>query len=334
MTNQEKAAILVLSLDEALAVEVLKNLNSDEVKRLGASMSRLRNISNDEVERAAKDFRSLAKEKGKGFLTIQNETIQKIIIKALGEEKAKKVLEVIEDETFRPCANPVIEKLRNMDSKILMDFTKMEHPQTIALILAHLRPEQASEILSGYTIEKQVDILKRIATLKSVPQEFVEEMTKALESEIIIGAAGEEHFGGITMSAEILNHMNRSSEGAILEILEEKSPELSSEIRNHMFSFDDVFKLDDKSIREILQEVSSDDLARSLKVADRELREKIFSNMSKRAAEMLMEDLEVMPPTRVSEVERSQKNIIDIARKLETEGKISILRAQDEDEFV
>jgi len=334
MTNQEKAAILVLSLEENHAVEVLKNLSSDEVKRLGASMSRLHNVSHEEVETVAREFRTLAKEKGKGFLTVQNEQIQKIIIKALGEEKAKKVLDIIEEETFRPYANPVIEKLRTMDSKLLLDFTKMEHPQTIALILAHLKPEQASEILGGYPVEKQADILRRIATLKSVPQEFVEEMTKALESEIIVGAAGEEHFGGITMSAEILNRMGRSSEGMILECMEEKNPELTMEIRHHMFSFDDVFKLDDKSIREILQEVSSEDLARSLKVADSELREKIFSNMSKRAAEMLMEDLEVMPPTRVSEVEQSQRNIIDTARRLEAEGRITIARNQDEDEFV
>ncbi|MCK9275557.1 MAG: flagellar motor switch protein FliG [Syntrophales bacterium] len=334
MNNQEKAAILVLALEENLAVEVLKNLSSDEVKRLGASMSRLHNISHEDVEAAARDFRTLAKEKGKGFLTVKNETIQKIIIKALGEEKAKKVLDIIEEETFRPHANPVIEKLRGMDSRMLMDFTKMEHPQTIALILAHLKPEQACEILSGYPLEKQTDILKRIATLKSVPQEFIEEMTKALESEIIIGAAGEEHFGGITMSAEILNRMSRSAEGAILDLLEKKNPELSAEIRHHMFSFDDIFKLDDKSIRELLQEVSSDDLSRALKVADPHLREKVFSNMSKRAAEMLKEDLEVLPPIRVSEIEQSQRNIIDIARKLESEGKVMIVRSQDEDEFV
>lgn len=324
----------MLSLDEEQAVEIMKNLNAEEVRRLGLSMSRLRNVTMGDVEATAREFCSLAQDKGKRFLPVQSEMIHKIITKALGEDRAKKVLAVIEEETFSPYSNPVIEKLRGVDPRIIMDFTKMEHPQTIALILAHLKPEQAAEVLDGYAPEKQADIVRRIATIKSVPQEFVEEMTRALESEIIMGSVTEENFGGIALSAEIMNRMGRKAEGPILNILDEHHPDLATEIRNQMFSFEDIFNLDDASIREILKEVSGDDLARALKVVDREMREKFYGNMSRRASEMLEEDLEVMPPTRLSEVEQSQRQIIEAARRLEQEGRVRIVRGQDDDEFV
>lgn len=334
MTNSERAAIIMLSLDEEQAVEVMKNLTGDEVRRLGVAMSRLRNVTLNDLEAAAREFRNLAQDKGKRFVPVQTETIQKIITKALGEERAKKVLAVIEEESFSPTMNPVIDRLRSVDPKIIMDFTKMEHPQTIALILAHLTPEQAAEVLEGYKPEQQADILRRIATIKSVPQEFVEEMTRALESEIFLGGSGEEYFGGIDLSAEILNRMGRRSEGPILNILEEHTPELAAEIRNQMFSFEDIFELDDVSIREILKEVSGEDLAKALKVVDEDMREKIYRNMSRRGAQMLADDLEVMPPIRLSEVEQCQRLITETARRLEGEGRVRISRGQEEDEFV
>ncbi|MDD5475935.1 MAG: flagellar motor switch protein FliG [Syntrophales bacterium] len=334
MTNHERAAILMLSIDEEQAVEVMRNLNADEVRRLGLSMSRLRNISIGEVEAAARDFCNLAQDKGKRFLPVQNEMIEKIIVKAMGEERARKVLAVIDEENFSPYVNPVIEKLRGVDPKIILEFTKTEHPQTIALILAHLKPDQAAEVLEGYKPEKQADIVRRIATIKSVPQEFVEEMTKALESEIIMGSSAEESFGGVSLTAEIINRMGRKAEGPILNILDEQNPDLAIEIRNKMFTFEDIFSLDDASIREILKEVSGDDLARALKVVDPGMREKIYANMSRRASEMLEDDLEVMPPIRLSEVEQSQRQITEAARRLESEGRVRIAHGQEEDEFV
>lgn len=334
MTDNERAAILMLSLDEEQAVEVMRKLSADEVRRLGLSMSRLRNVTMGDMEAAAREFCGLARDRGKRFVPVQNEMISNIITKALGEDRARKVLAVIEEESFSPSMNPVIEKLRSVDPKIIMDFTKMEHPQTIALILAHLTPEQAADVLDGYKPEKQADILRRIATIKSVPQEFVEEMTRALESEIIMGGASEEYFGGIDLSAEILNRMGRKAEAPILNLLEEHTPELATEIRNQMFSFEDVFDLDDGSIREILKEISGDDLAKAIKVVDPDMREKIYANMSRRAAEMLEDDLEVMPPIRLSEVEQSQRLIIEAARRLEAEGRVRISRGQEDDEFV
>ncbi|MBT8490364.1 MAG: flagellar motor switch protein FliG [Deltaproteobacteria bacterium] len=336
MTNDEKAAILILSLEENLAARVLKNLRPDEIKRIGTSMNRLTKISNSDMEFVAKEFCLLAREKGKRIISVQDDAMRNIIIKALGEERAEKLLDAIEKDTFKVKENPLIDKLKDVDPKILVEFTKMEHPQTIALILAHLKPPQAAEILENLSSEQQVEILKRMATLKSVPQEFIDEMTRALESEIVVSGGGmnEQFFGGINMAAEVLNQMSRTAENSILEAFDSATPELANEIRNLMFTFDDVLKLDDKSMREILQEVSGEDLARAIKSLDPTLQEKILKNMSKRAAEMLMEDIELMPPTRVSEIEMSQKTIIEVAKRLASEGRIVIARGAEEDEFI
>ncbi len=334
MTNHEKAAILLLSLDEELAARVIRKLRSDEIKILGSHMNRLRNISNEEMNDVARDFCKLAQEKDGGMLSFGGDITRNILIKAMGEEKASEVLRAIENDSFKPYNNPVIEKLRTVDPRVIMDFTKTEHPQTLALIMAHLRPEQAAEILDNLPFERQIEIVKRMATLKSVPREFIDEMARTLESELIVGNTSEESFVGVDMMAEILNKMSRSTENAILEHLDESNPDLAGEIRNLMFTFDDIFKLDDKSIRDILQEVNREDLARAIKVVDQEMKEKIFRNMSKRAAEMLKEDIELMPPTRLSEVEMSQKNIIEITKRLDAEGRIQISRGSEDDQLV
>jgi flagellar motor switch protein FliG len=335
MTNDEKAAILILSLEENLAARVLKKLRPDEIKRLGTSMNRLTKISNADMEFVAKEFCLLAREKGKRIISVQDDAIRNIIIKALGEERAEKLLDAIEKDTFKIKENPLIDKLKDVDPKILVEFTKMEHPQTIALILAHLKPPQAAEILENLSSEQQVEILKRMATLKSVPQEFIDEMTRTLESEIVVGGGmNEQFFGGVNLAAEVLNQMSRTAENSILEAFDTTTPELANEIRNLMFTFDDVLLLDDKSIREILQEVSGEDLARAIKTLESTLQEKILKNMSKRAAEMLMEDIELMPPTRVSEIEMSQRTIIEVAKRLASEGRIVIARGAEEDEFI
>ncbi|MBN1828920.1 MAG: flagellar motor switch protein FliG [Deltaproteobacteria bacterium] len=334
VNNIEKASILLLSLDEDMAAQVMKNLKPEEIRRLGTCMNRLQKITSEDIKSVAKEFCSMASDSGARILSVGDENIKKIITKALGDEKAKEVLQIIAEESFRPYNSPVIEKLRTIDPKVLLDFTKMEHPQTIALLLVHLRAEQAADMLESFPPEKQAEVVRRIATLKSVPHEFIEEMTNALETELIAGSASEQHFGGVSVMAEILNRMSRSSEGIILEKLEEGSPDLVAEIRNLMFTFDDIFKLDDKSIMELIKEVDSRELIRALKVVDQKMREKIFRNMSERAAQMLQDDIEVLPPVRLSEVEKSQRLIIDIAKRLEMEGRIVIARSDQGDEFV
>ena len=227
--------------------------------------------------------------------------------------------------------SPIIENLRNTNTRILIDSIKMEHPQTIALLLAHLRPEQTFEIMEQFPPDKQEDIAKRIATLGSVPREFMEDMVRTLESEMTEERGNGEQIGGVKMLAEILNRMSQSNENRILESIEEANAELAADVRNLMFTFDDIFKLDDISMRVLLEAIDREVLACALKIIDSEMREKIFKNMSKRAAGMLKEDIEVMPPKRLSEVEKNQKTIIETAKKLKDEEKITISVGNEDD---
>ncbi len=324
---------MLLSLEEEQAAEVIKNLRPDEVGRVGKNMTRLTEISDEDIERAAGDFCVLAREKGTRIVSINNDIVKGIIRRALGDDKAKYVLKMIEEENFRADTS-AIDKLRCSDPKVLTDFTKMEHPQTIALILALLRPEQAAEVLEKFPSDRRKDIMNRMATLTSVSYELIEELARTLESELNLEGASEEKIGGISKVAEILNKMNRSSENEILDSIEEVNPDLASEIRNLMFTFDDVLKLNDRDIRELLKEINKEDLIRAIKIVDQEMKDKIFKNMSSRAAEMLKEDMELMPPIRLSEVEESQRRIIEIAKRLESEGRITIAEDDKEDEFV
>lgn len=332
MTNEEKAAILLLSFGEDVAAKVMANLRPSEIRRLSKYMSRISSIPGDTLNSVAREFCTLSKEQG-GLIAIHEDSTKNIVTKALGEKSADELLQDVANGASGD--NPIIEKVRDMDPKVLMDFTKTEHPQTIALILAHLSSEQAAQILDNYSPEMQYEITRRMATLKSVPQEFLEVIAKTLENEIVVGVTAGQEIGGVRMIAEVLNKMGRSSENAIMLALEDAEPELAAAIRNLMFTFDDILKLDDRSLQEILREVKSEDLARAMKLVDEGMREKFYKNMSKRGAEMLKEDIEMMPPTRLSEVEASQRTIIEIAKHLEAEGRIMISRSDSaEDAFV
>ena len=329
MTNEEKAAILLLSLDEDVAAQVLKNFHPSEIKRLSRAMSRISDISAETLDSVAKDFHTLAREKG-GDILVPHGHPKNLVIKALGKEEADSIL----PDTTSKYDNPIIDKLQDIDPKVLVDFTRTEHPQTIALIMAHLRPDQAAQILSDFSPDMQFEITRRMATLKSVPYELIEEIAKTLEQEIVTGQGGDQALGGVQLAAEILNHLTRANETAILTSLEETDPDLANQIRNFMFTFEDVLALDDRSLQELLREVSGEELAKALKLVEPSLREKIYKNISKRGAEMLKEDIEMMPPIRLSDAETSQRIILETTKRLESEGKITISRGGDQDEFV
>jgi flagellar motor switch protein FliG len=311
---------------------VMKNLRASEVRRISKYMSRITSISSKDVQVVAKEFCDLAKDKG-GIQSVKEDVAKNIVMKALGPEQAGSIITALNDEKEKFNENPIFEKLRDIDPKLLMDFTKMEHPQTIALILAHLRPEQAAEIMDSLGPEMQIEIVRRMSTLKSVPLELIEDVAQTLEDEIIVGASSDKEVGGVRLMAEILNRMNRTSESAIISSLDGSDPELAAEIRGLMFTFDDILKLDDRSMQELLREVASEDLSKALKVIDAEGREKVFKNMSKRGADMLKEDIDMMPPIRLSDVEKSQRAILDICKRLEAEGRIQLSR-EGGDEFV
>lgn len=333
--NEEKIAVLLLSLDEELAARVMKNFSPSEIELIGKQMSRLNSVSLEDVNNVAKEFCTLARQKG-GVLPVHGDALRNLIVKAAGEETAHDILTSIERTAGRdkPYSNPLIQKLQEIDPQILIDFTKTEHPQTIALILSYVGAQQAAGILETLSPEMQFDIVKRMATLKSVPHEVIEDIAKTLEKEIIIGGISDLQPGGITMVAEVMNRMNRNTENAVMRSLDDTVPEIAAEIRKKMFTFEDILKLDDRSIQELLREVTTEDLARALKIVDEEMRGVIYKNMSKRGADMLKEDIEMMPPIRLSEIEKSQRIIIDATKKLEAEGKLVIFRGEGGDQFV
>jgi flagellar motor switch protein FliG len=331
MNDEEKAAILLLSLDEDLAAQVLKNLRPSDIRRLSKQMNRITNVSADTVNAVAKEFCTIAKEQWHG-LAVSAETSKSIVSKALGENNAQQILS--DFTTGRDIENPILEKLRDVDLKILADFTKAEHPQTIALILVHLKAERAAEMLEYYPTALQCEITKRMVNLKGVPYEYIEEVANTLEKQITTSEISDQQIGGARFIGEVLNKMSRTSEEAIISALDEAEPEIAAAVRNFMFSFDDVLKLDDKSIQGILREISTEDLSRALKLVDENMRERIYHNMSKRASEMLREEIQMMPPIRLSEVETSQRKIVETAKRLEEEGKIFIARGGSEDVLV
>ncbi|MCX7982184.1 MAG: flagellar motor switch protein FliG [Syntrophales bacterium] len=331
LTNEEKAAIILLSLDEQRAAEVMRHLRPSEIKRVGRYMSRISTIPAETINAVAKEFINIAKERGR-MLAVQQQTAKNIVARALGEKEAESLFG---DASFRYAVdNPIVDKLRDIDPKLLLEFTKTEHPQTIALILANMKPDSAAVVMENMTPAMQVEVTKRMANLKSVPYEFIEEVARTLEKELLSGTVEGQQMGGVRLMADIINRLNPSTEQAIMAALEESDPDLAYQIRSLMFTFEDVLKLDDKSLQEVLREVSSEDLAKALKVVDPAQREKIYRNMSKRGAEMLKEEIDLLPPTRVSEVEKSQRTIVDVVKRLEAEGRIALARGAKEDEFV
>jgi flagellar motor switch protein FliG len=331
MINEEKAAIMLLALDEDLAAGVMKNLRPSEIKRIGKYMNRITTIPSETMNTVAKEFIILAKEKG-GSLSVGDDSIKNIITKALGEKNAQEMM--LEVTNNNPSDNLITDKLRDIDPKILMEFTKTEHPQTIAMILAHMSPEQAAIMLEGFSVPMQIEITKRMSSLKSVSHEFLEDVAKTLEKELITENSNDQHVGGVKFMSEILNRMTRTCENTILASLEDEDAELAAQLKGFMFTFEDVLKIDDKSFQELLREISKEDLSKAMKMIDESMRGKIYRNMSKRGAEMLKEDIEMMPPIRLSEVEASQRTILDITKKLEAEGRIMILRGGEQDSFV
>jgi flagellar motor switch protein FliG len=331
MTNEEKAAIMLLSLDEAQADLVMKNLRPAEIRRIGKYMNKITTIPADTLRTVAKEFIALAKEGG-GTIAVGEGVAKNIVRKAIGEKEANVIM--TDGDASELGENPIVERLRDVDPRVLLEFTKTEHPQTIALILVHLPPAQAAEIVESFSMEMQGEIIRRMATLKTVPREFIDEIARTLEKEIVVGAISEHQVGGVQIVSEMLNMMNRANETEIMSSLDEKDPNVASQIRALMFTFEDVLKLEDRSLQELLKEVSSEDLSKALKAVDEGQRQKFYKNMSRRGAEMLKEDIEMMPPIRLSEVETTQRSIVETAKRLEGEGRITALRSTQGDEYV
>ena len=331
MANEDgitRSAMLLLTLGEDEAAEVLKHLGPREVQKLGAAMAQLRSVPRDKLEEVVDAF---YEETQRGApVTADEEYIRGMLTKALGDDRAANLISRI----LQGGDTAGIESLKWMDAPTVAELIKNEHPQIIATILVHLEFDHAGDILKRFTDRLRNDVLLRIATLDGVQPTALQELNDAL-TRILSGSANikKTAMGGVRTAAEILNFVGTAHETAILDNVREYDPDLAQKIIDEMFVFDNLIDLDDRGIQLLLREIQSESLILALKGANEAMREKVFKNMSQRAAEMLREDLESKGPVRLSEVEREQKEILKIARRLADEGQIQ-LGGKGEDQFV
>ena len=318
-TGPQKAAILLLAFGEEISSEIFKHMSEFEIKRIGSAMSRLGRIDNDIIEQVMMEFYQILQANKQYFLG-SNDFTRKVIKSAFKDDQANALIDELSLQT-----NANLESLELIDPKTLANFLRGEHPQTIALILAHLDPKKFGETLKLLPDTYHTELILRIAHLESVSPEIIDEIDDVLRNEIQrMGNISSQKTGGINQIVEMLNLMDKTTEEAILDKLEEKDPELAETIRKLMFVFDDLAKIDGRGIQTILRDVKPDLLKLALKTASEEVKNLIFNNMTQKSAEILKEDLAAAPPAKISEVEAAQFTIVQIARKLSEEGKIMI----------
>jgi flagellar motor switch protein FliG len=330
LTGEQKAAALLISLGPELASKVYQHLKEDSVEQVTLQIANLRKISPEEkdaVMREALDISVAQEYISQGGVEYAHELLEK----ALGANKAMEIINRLQGS----LQMTPFDYIKRTDPQQLLNFIQSEHPQTIALILAHLNPENAATILGALPLEVQVDVATRIAILDRAAPDVVMEIERVLERRI--SAIFTQEFtaaGGVRSLAEVLNRADRSTEKAIMEKLEESNPTLAEEVKRLMFVFDDLIVLDNRTVQQILREVDAKDLALALKGAKEEVKEHLLKNMSNRARAMIMEDMEVMGPVRLKNAEEAQQKIINVVRQLEEQGEIVVARGGDEGAMV
>ncbi|RKX89906.1 MAG: flagellar motor switch protein FliG [Spirochaetes bacterium] len=329
LSGRQKAAIFLVTLGSEISAEIFNHLREDEIETLTFEIARLDNVEPDERDRVLMEFKELMM--AQDFITSGGiDYARELLEKSLGSQRA---VDIINRLTSSLQVRP-FDFIRRTDPAHLLNFIQQEHPQTIALILAYLEPAKASIILGSLPHEIQSDVAKRIATMDRTSPEVLREVERVLEKKL--STLSSEDFtaaGGVENIVEILNLVDRSTEKLIIESLEEEDPELAEDIKKRMFVFEDIVLLDDRAIQKVLREVDTGELAKALRGVDAEVQDKIFKNMSKRAAAMLKEEMEYMGPIRLKDVEETQQKIVSIIRKLEDSGEIVVARS-GEDEMV
>ncbi len=325
-----KSAILLLSIDPVSGSSVLKGLMPEQVEEVTRELAGLGRVPDKLRRQVIEEFYavSLAYSAGaEGGLDYAKDLLKN----ALDPKTADRVLSQIQTQVTKAPFS----FLQKAEAENLLTFIQDEHPQTIALIVCHLPHHKASEILGGLPVQKQIEVIKRIANMEQTNPEVIREVEKGLEGRLSsMLTQSMEKAGGVPTVAEILNLADRATEKSIMEGLEAEDPDLVEEIRRLMFVFEDIRKVDDKGIQAVLREVDNDELALALKTASPELQEKIFKNMSERAAQLIKEDMQFMGPVRVSDVEQSQQRIVDIVRRLEEAGEIIIAGRGGQEELI
>ena len=325
-TGTERAAILLLTLGEKEAAEVLKQMGAKEVQRIGAAMAKLQNVSKEEVQSVINDF-SASVENQTSVGVGAEDFLRKVLVDALGQEKAAGII----DRISVGRSTKGLEALKWMDGRAVAELIRLEHPQIIAIVLAYLEPDQAAEVLAHLPANMRSDIMVRIATLDGVQPSALSELDDIMEKTFAgKGTTRTSALGGAKAAANIINNLEPSQEGIIMEQITQTDEQLGSRIQDLIFVFDNLLEIDDRSMQELLRQVASDKLLLAMKGAEDDMKEKIFKNMSQRAAEMLKDDLESKGPVKISEVEGAQKEILQTARKLAEAGAIQLASKGDE----
>ncbi|HCM25238.1 MAG: flagellar motor switch protein FliG [Treponema sp. GWB1_62_6] len=329
VSGRAKAAIFLVTLGSEISAEIFKHLREDEIETLTFEIARLESVDAEQKDAILMEFQELMM--ASDFISTGGiDYARELLEKALGSQKA---IDIINRLTSSLQVRP-FDFIRRTDPAHLLNFIQQEHPQTIALILAYLEPNKASIILQSLPHEIQSDVARRIATMDRTSPEVLREVERVLEKKLsTLSSEDYTAAGGVESIVEILNLVDRSSEKMIIEALEDEDPELAEEIKKRMFVFEDIVMLDDRAIQKVMREVDSQELAKALKSVDTEVQDKIFRNMSKRAAGMLKEDMEYMGPIRLKDVEEAQQKIVSIIRHLEDTGEIVVARS-GEDELV
>ena len=316
----EKAAILLLSLSEEDAAQILKHLEPKQVQKLGAEMARIDDMTQAKITAVHKNFI----DEIQNYSTIgfqSQDFVKRALTAALGEDKAA----ILIDQILMGSGAKGLDSLKWMGSKQVASIIRNEHPQIQTIVLSYLEPEQSAEILSQFPEKVRLDLLMRVANLEEVQPAALQELNEIMEKQFA-GQAGTQaaKMGGLKSAADIMNYLDTNIEGQLMDAIREQDEELSQQIQDLMFVFDNLVDVDDRGIQAILREVQQDSLLKAIKGADEELKNKITANMSKRAAEMLVDDLEALGPVRISEVETAQKEILSVARRLADAGEIML----------
>ncbi len=324
-----KSAILLLTLEKPLAREVISQMPRELVEKVTLEIAKIKNVSREEQEKVLDEYYSAARERTpieRGGM----QTVDELLKDSFGGDGASILENVRQSMSSVPFGF-----LHKVGADNVLTFISEEHPQTIALILSHLPASQAAEVLSGLPANKQLEVIRRVAHMEQTSPEVVEDVEKSLEGRMLSTINQQlEKAGGVPIVAEILNLTDRMTNRGILENLEEEDSELADEIRRLMFVFDDLMKLDNKAIQSLLKEVDNSQWAMALKGASEEIREKVLSNLSQRASEMLREEMEFLGSVRVSDVEAMQSQIVDVVRRLEDSGDIVISSGNASEQFI
>ncbi|MDA8298529.1 MAG: flagellar motor switch protein FliG [Deltaproteobacteria bacterium] len=329
LSGPEKAAVFLVSVGEDAASEIIKRLELMEIQKITKYMDNLPTIEKEESENILKDFNSNFSKVG--LIVRGDDYVKNLIAKSLDPDKAKKIL----DNLHGPIEEEGLQTLKWLDPHVIADFVKNEHPQTIALILGHLESLSAAVVIGLLPSSIRSQVVFRLSKLERVPPGVIKDLDEVLQEQLkSTGSTQSKLVGGVRVVADILNNMDKSIEEPILADIEKLDKEEAEKIRELMFTFDDLASVDDKSMQLILREVSHDQIVLALKTASEELNNKILANVSKRAQEMIKDDLEAMGPKKLSEVEKVQHEILKVARRLEDEGKISLAVKSESEKLV